>query len=83
MTEHSGSEGGSHVIAIGNYIGALLAVFGVLIALYGLFGPPEQTEKSLGYNINLWWGLVMIACGGLGFLGTYLSRRKGPETRTR
>jgi hypothetical protein len=33
--------------------------------LYSILGPASQTQKSLGINLNLWWGLFMVAFGCL------------------
>jgi membrane protein implicated in regulation of membrane protease activity len=60
VPEHSGT---SHAIAIGFYIAALILIIGTILVLYGLLGPAAQTAKSLGININLWWGLVMVVIG--------------------
>ncbi len=49
-------------IAIGFYIAGVIMVFGTILVLYGLIGSP-QNEKSLGININLWWGLITVALG--------------------
>ncbi len=49
-------------------IGLLFAVLGLLIGAYGIVTGPELYEKSLGININAWWGLVMLLFG-LGMLG--------------
>ena len=38
----------------------LLAVYGVVLVLVGLFGGDEQATKADGVNINLWAGLGMI-----------------------
>ncbi len=42
-------------------IGLLFALLGLLVAAYGAFA--EQPPRPLGYNVNLWWGLVMLAFG--------------------
>jgi hypothetical protein len=45
-------------------IGLLFAILGALLAAYGLFtmfNDPAMYERSLGININLWWGLVIGA----------------------
>jgi hypothetical protein len=60
VPEHSGT---SHALAIGFYIAAVILLFGTILVLYGLLGPSEQVQKSLGININLWWGLFMVAFG--------------------
>ena len=46
-------------------IGALFAVLGMLLAGYGLAGGPALAQRSLGIDIDLWWGLVMLAFGAL------------------
>ena len=48
-------------------IGFLFSVFGVIITLYGIFSDRTIYQKSLGMDINLWWGLVLLAFG-LGML---------------
>lgn len=60
VPEHSGT---SHALAIGFYVAAIVLIFGTILVLYGLLGPAEQTQKSLGINVNLWWGLFMIVFG--------------------
>ena len=44
-------------------IGALFAVYGALLALYGAFGDQAQYARSLGLNVNLLWGAVMLVFG--------------------
>ena len=77
MTEHRGSEhheygeeervsehsGTNHSMAIGFYIAAIVVLFGVTLVLAGMLAPAQQTEGDLGFNVNLWWGLVMVASG--------------------
>jgi multisubunit Na+/H+ antiporter MnhG subunit len=46
-------------------IGLMFSIFGLLLAAFGLFSNPEIYQRSLGININLWWGLVMLAFGGV------------------
>jgi hypothetical protein len=48
-----------------NIIGTLLAVYGVILTLMGVFADPE-TDKTGGVNANLWAGLILLAVG-LGF----------------
>jgi hypothetical protein len=47
-------------------IGIMFSVFGVIITGYGLMtsGSPIYTDHSLGMNINLGWGLVLLVFGG-------------------
>jgi hypothetical protein len=45
-------------------IGFLFLVVGAILATYGVVSPPEiYAAHSLGMNVNLWWGLVMVAFG--------------------
>jgi hypothetical protein len=44
-------------------IGALFTLYGALLSLYGLFGDKAQYVRSLGLNINLIWGLVLLVFG--------------------
>lgn len=53
-------------------MGAMFAILGAMLALYGLFSDPEIYARSLGYNVNLWWGLALFIFG-LVFL--YYGRR--------
>ena len=48
-------------------IGLLFLTLGVLLAAQGLFSDPAIYRRSLDININLWWGLVLLAFGGLMF----------------
>jgi len=48
-------------------IGALFTVYGALLVLYGFFGDRAQYARSLGLNVNLGWGLVLLVFG-LGML---------------
>ena len=44
-------------------IGMLFAVLGVLLAVYGLTSDPAIYQRSLGRNVNLVWGLVLLVFG--------------------
>jgi tellurite resistance protein TehA-like permease len=44
-------------------IGVMFSLLGAVVAGYGLLGDKAIYSKSLGININLWWGLVMLAFG--------------------
>lgn len=51
-------------------LGLLLLFYGILLTIYGLITDPEIYRKSLGININLFWGIILLSFGGflLGFL---------------
>ena len=44
-------------------IGFMFTIVGVALVGYGLISDPAIYERSLGININLWWGLVTLAFG--------------------
>lgn len=44
-------------------IGYMFTIFGVLLAGYGLVSDKAIYAKSLGINVNLWWGLALVAFG--------------------
>jgi hypothetical protein len=46
-------------------IGLMFAIFGLLLALFGLVGDKSIYEHSLGININLGWGVVLLIFGGV------------------
>jgi hypothetical protein len=46
-------------------IGMLFAVLGLILAAYGLLSGPAIYQRSLGYNVNLVWGLALFAFGAL------------------
>jgi hypothetical protein len=44
-------------------IGLMFSLIGVLLTLFGLFGDRAIYQRSLGINVNLWWGIVMLIFG--------------------
>ena len=44
-------------------IGLMFSLIGVLLAIYGGIAP--DASKALGHNVNLMWGLCIIAFGAL------------------
>lgn len=44
-------------------IGAMFSLLGAVLAGYGVISDKAIYAKSLGVNVNLWWGLVMLAFG--------------------
>ncbi len=60
VSEHSGTN---HSLAIGFYIAAIILIFGATLVLTGILAPVQPTEGNLGFNLNLWWGLVMVVSG--------------------
>jgi hypothetical protein len=46
-------------------IGGLFTLMGLLLTGYGLLSGSEQYARSLGHNINLSWGLVVLVFGAV------------------
>ena len=44
-------------------VGLMFTVFGLILVGVGLFGGSALYQQSLGINMNLWWGLVMLVFG--------------------
>ena len=58
-------------------VGLMFTVFGLILAGVGLFGGADLTEKSLGINMNLWWGLVQLVFGIANLLLAGRAKNKG------
>jgi hypothetical protein len=63
-------------------IGLLFCILGLVLTLFGLMSDPALYQRSLGININLWWGLVMLLAGAvmLVFSRKTISRILGSRT---
>ena len=45
-------------------IGYLFTIFGAMLVLFGLLtANAEMYKRSLGININLWWGAALLIFG--------------------
>ncbi len=44
-------------------VGAMFAILGLLLTGYGIFGDKSIYERSLGWNVNLSWGIVLLVFG--------------------
>lgn len=64
-------------------IGLIFSVFGVILTVYGLLSDRTIYARSLGIDINLVWGLVLLAFGasmlGLGIRRLRLLRKSEAE----
>jgi hypothetical protein len=55
-------------------IGLMFSIFGVLLAGFGMVSDSAIYDRSLGINVNLWWGLILLLFG-LVMLGLALKAR--------
>lgn len=56
-------------------IGLLFTVLGAVLTVYGFFANRAIYARSLGYNVNLVWGAVLLV---FGIILLVLSRRHHP-----
>ena len=49
-------------------IGLLFSLLGLLLAGFGLIANKAVFQRSLGINVNLWWGIVMLVFGVVMFV---------------
>jgi len=51
-------------------IGLMFSIIGLMLALYGAIAGQGIYQRSLGFNVNLIWGLVLLVSGVLTLLAT-------------
>ena len=60
-------------------IGMMFSIIGALLTGFGLISDDAIYARSLGINVNLWWGLVLLLFG-LFMLGLMArARRERPD----
>ena len=68
-----------HVLDLKLPIGWLLGGYGALLTVYGLMTKKEMYAVSLGINVNIVWGILMLAIGGAFLAAAILKRGKAPK----
>ena len=58
-------------------LGLLFVMIGAVLAVFGALSDEAVYTRSLGINVNLWWGLVMLVFGA--FL-LWVCRRRAATT---
>jgi len=58
-------------------IGIMFTLISVLLIIEGILTGPS--EKALGMNIDLWWGLALLIFGALMLLGAVRGNKKGED----
>jgi protein-S-isoprenylcysteine O-methyltransferase Ste14 len=46
-------------------LGMMFTILGCLLVGFGFFSDAAIYQRSLGIDINLWWGLVLLVFGAL------------------
>lgn len=57
-------------------MGLMFTLLGALLSGYGLVSPSSIYQRSLGIDVNLWWGLVLLAFGLVMLILALRARRK-------
>ena len=60
-------------------IGLMFSFIGALLAVFGFLSDKSIYARSLGINVNLWWGLVLLAFGVVMLTLALRARRRGQE----
>ena len=56
-------------------IGLLFSVFGLILTVYGIVSDKSIYQRSLGIDVNLYWGIVLLAFG-LGMLALAMRAKR-------
>lgn len=56
-------------------LGSLLGFYGIVLLVYGIFGPRNIYDKSFHLDINIIWGVLMIVIAGAFLLSAFLRRK--------
>jgi hypothetical protein len=60
-------------------IGLMFTSIGALLVLFGLLSDKAIYARSLDINVNLWWGLVLLAFGLVMLTFAIRAWRRQPE----
>ena len=55
--------------------GLLFGIIGAILVVFGLVSDKAIYVKSLGINVNFWWGLVLLAFAALMLGLAWMARR--------
>jgi len=62
-------------------IGAMFALLGAILTVYGLISDPAIYQRSLGLNVNLWWGMILVVFGVIMLLLAKFAGGKGKSAK--
>jgi membrane protein implicated in regulation of membrane protease activity len=60
-------------------IGIMFSLFGGMLVIFGLAS--SRASTVLDININLWWGLVLLAFGALMLAFAWRRRKTPPQQK--
>lgn len=66
-------------------IGLMFSLIGLMLTVYGLVtgSKPEVYQPSLGININLYWGLLLLVFGAWMLTMAWRGSKQGPPSDTK
>ncbi len=71
MEEHKKA----HLLDLKLPLGGLLSFYGLILVLYGLLSGKGAYAKSLGININLFWGALILVVGAVLLVSSFRKPR--------
>jgi protein-S-isoprenylcysteine O-methyltransferase Ste14 len=61
-------------------IGLMFSLIGIILVIFGLAtNNSELYQRSLGLNVNLYWGLLLLVFGGWMLLLAWRGSKEAPE----
>ncbi len=61
-------------------IGLMFAVIGPILVIFGLVSDPAMYDRhSLGINVNLWWGLLLVIFAAVMLGMAWRASRRGKD----
>ncbi len=63
-------------------IGLMFSLVGAMLVLYGLFtGSNPEYHRSLGINVNLYWGLLVLVFGATMLFSAWRGAKAGSDRK--
>jgi hypothetical protein len=63
MSSEPSTRRAANLFDLRRIIGGVFVVYGIVLAVLGLFDSQESIDKAAGVNINLWTGVGMLVFG--------------------
>ena len=62
-------------------IGLMFSIIGAILVVYGVVtgSDPQMYQRSLGMNINLGWGILLLVFGILMLISARMAAAKNPQ----
>jgi hypothetical protein len=58
-------------------IGLMFAIIGIILAVFGIISDPKIYDRSLGINVNLGWGGVLMVFSSVMLALAYRAHKRG------